>query len=75
MKHLLLNVLKQDPSEMNNQIIGTHLLCKTAFLFANWGYIFHQKNHDNLELPPMEIVAILLSAHHKEVSSTATYLG
>ena len=59
---------------MNNQIIGTHLLRKTAFLFANWGYIFHQKNRDNLELPPMETAAILLSARHKEVSSTATYL-
>jgi hypothetical protein len=74
MKHLLLDVLKRDPSKMENQIIGTHVLRKTAFLFANWGYIFHCKNRDNLELPPMEIAAILMSARHKEVSSTATYL-
>jgi hypothetical protein len=76
MKNLLIVVLKRDESNMGKQIIGTHLLRKTAFLFAKWGFSMHfTKNTDiTKELPVMEVASILLSARHKSSESTATYL-
>jgi hypothetical protein len=34
MEHLLVNILKRDKSKMGGQIIGTHILWKSAFHFA-----------------------------------------
>jgi hypothetical protein len=76
MKHLLIVVLKRDESKMGNQIIGTHLLRKTGFLFAKWGFSLHFTTNADIakELPIMEVASILLSARHKSSESTATYL-
>jgi hypothetical protein len=76
MKHLLVNVLKRDESKMGGQIIGTHILRKSAFLFAKWGFTLHFTSTCDVskELPVMEVASILLSARHKSPDSTATYL-
>jgi hypothetical protein len=75
-KHLLIDVLKRDESKMGSQIIGTHILRKTAFVFAKWGFAIHfTSNRDVTQpLPVMEVASILLSARHKTPESTATYM-
>jgi hypothetical protein len=76
MKHLLIDVLKRDESKMGSQIIGTHILRKSAFVFAKWGFTLHFTSNRNVtqELPVMEVDSILLSARHKKPDSTATYM-
>jgi len=73
-KDLCTGVLKKDMSDpaMKNLILGTHMLRKTAFLLAFWGFVRGTKS---TKLGPMDEANILLSARHKDISSTATYLS
>lgn len=54
------------------RIFGTHILRKTAFLFAYWGIV---SSTGNETVSKFDEAAILLSARHSDISSTATYLG
>ena len=77
---LIINILKEDPKSptMLNLILGTHILRKTAFLFAFWGFVLTNRitaTADKLVMNAMDAANILLSARHKNISSTATYIG
>jgi hypothetical protein len=74
-KYLCACILKKDMSSpsMQNLILGTHMLQKTAFLLAFWG---HRNCADwGGKLDPSDKASILLDARHKDVSSTMTYLA
>ena len=57
---------------MKNQIIGTHMLCKTAYLLAFWGF---NRKYNIQDFSHADCANILQSAHHKDPKSCATYLG
>lgn len=73
-KHLCAGPLKKDMESeaMKNLIIGTHILRKTAFLLAFWGFFLRDGKR---KLDPMDEANILQSARHKHISSTVTYLS
>jgi hypothetical protein len=74
-KSLCVNVLKKDlhSQSMKNMILGTHVLRKTAFLLAVWG--FHGREGFKSNLNPLDEATILNDARHKDISSTMTYLA
>jgi hypothetical protein len=74
-KSLCVNVLNKDmqSQSMRNVILGTHMLKKTAMLFAFWGH--YNRPEWRGKLDPMDEASILLDARHKDISSTMTYLG
>jgi hypothetical protein len=62
-----------DSPAMKHMIIGTHILRKTGYLLAYWG--FNLKN-GRTETTPMDQASILLSARrHKDTRSCVTYLS
>jgi hypothetical protein len=69
------HVLRKDMSSpsMQNLILRTHMLQKTAFLLAFWGH--HNRADWGGKLEPLDEASILLDARHKDVSSTMTYLA
>lgn len=69
LKSLSENVCGHDTTS-TTIIYGTHMARKTAFLLAYWGFV----RKDNC-LAEMDKANILLSARHKDISSTATYLS
>lgn len=73
-KYLCTHVLKKeaDSPAMKSMIIGTHMLRKTAYLLAYWGF---NRNYGTSEITPMDQANILLSARHKDTRSCATYLS
>jgi hypothetical protein len=73
-KFLCEAVLKKDmkSESMKRLILGTHMLRKTAYLLAFWG--FNRKyGHDNFS--EADKSNILQSARHKDPRSCTTYLG
>lgn len=66
-------------AEKKEFTIGTHTLRKTAYLFACWGIMVIVKldrdGSGNLQMPAAVLVNLLLSARHRSVSSSATYIA
>lgn len=77
MKFLCIHILKEDleSDQMKNLLIGTHMLRKSAFLMAYWGFILSGRTASENKLNAMDEANILQSARHKNISSTATYLS
>ena len=77
MKFLCQHILKEDlkSEQMKNLIIGTHMLRKSAFLMAYWGFILSGRTAKESKLNAMDEANILQSARHKNIASTATYLA
>ena len=73
-KALCTSVLKLDEGSlnMNKLILGTHMLRKTGYMLAYWGYNRKYGISDTL---PMDKACILNSARHKDTRTVATYLG
>jgi hypothetical protein len=69
-KFLVQNILKKDTGE-DKSIIGTHILRKTAYLMAVWG--FHQSN-DGRKAQDWAQVSIFKSARHASTQSAAVYI-
>ena len=69
LKSLSANICGHD-TKSTTLIYGTHMARKTAFLLAYWGFV-RKENY----LPEMDKTNILLSARHKDIGSTATYLS
>jgi hypothetical protein len=67
--------LKKDVEspEGKQMIIGTHMLRKTAFLFAHWGKCNYPEWRGKLE--EFDKASMLLDARYKDICSTKTYLG
>jgi len=64
-KDLCSKVLRKDTAKkMKNMILGTHMLRKTAFLLAYWGFVLLRNVEDNRkwELDTMDHANILKSA-------------
>jgi hypothetical protein len=74
-KYLCIVILKKDVDspEGKQMIIGTHMLRKTAFLFAHWGKCNYPEWRGKLE--EFDEASMLLDARHKDICSTKTYLG
>ena len=72
-KFLCTEVLKKEANSpaMKRMIMGTHMLRKTGYLLAYWGY----NRKGSSEMTPMDQVSIMLSARHKDTRSCATYLS
>lgn len=74
MKHLVFDILKKDKEKLTEKhIIGTHILCKTAYLFAIFGCHLYKGTKGN---QPDEIdhSTILLSARHKDLKCITKYI-
>jgi hypothetical protein len=58
-----------------DNIYGTHILRKTAYLFAIWGVLKVQKVQisEASDVPKLSMAAIMQSARHKAVCNAATY--
>jgi len=76
-KHLVFDVLKEDPSDptLVALIIGTHMLRKTGFLLACWGFMLRGKCKSNNSLLEPDQAALLLSARHESVASMANCIS
>jgi len=74
-KFLVFSVLGKKKEEVSLQyIVGTHILRKTAYLFAFFGCSFFQGNADNeMENDPIDKSQILLSARHSDEQCIRTY--
>ena len=73
-KFLCVSVLKKDMSSetMKRLIIGTHMLRRTAYFLAFWGF---NRNYNHQDFSHADRANILQSARHKDPKSCATYLG
>jgi hypothetical protein len=58
-----------------DNIYGTHILRKTAYLFAIWGVLKVQKVQisESTDVPKLSMAAIMQSARHKAICNAATY--
>ena len=72
MKHLVSTVLDKDltSADMINLIFGTHMLRKTGYGFAEWGWRRRSRNADEVE-----VAEIAMSARHKDLASMISYVG
>jgi integrase len=74
-KHLHFQVLGVDPNENKSLIIGSHMLRKTAFLFAYWGIKTKKSNNKQPELSDIDQATIMSDARHRDINGTSTYLS
>jgi hypothetical protein len=72
MKYLVSTVLDKDLTDpdMINLIFGTHMLRKTGYGFAEWGWRRRNRNADEVE-----VAEIAMSARHKDLASMISYVG
>jgi hypothetical protein len=70
MKFLVEDILKKDTAE-DKSIIGTHILRKTAYLMAVWGF---RQSHDGRKAQDWAQVSIFKSARHATAKSAAVYI-
>jgi hypothetical protein len=74
MKHLVFDILKKDKEEVTEKhIIGTHILRKTAYLFAIFGCRLYKGKKGN-EPDEIDRSSILLSARHKDLKCITRYI-
>jgi hypothetical protein len=74
MKHLVFNILKKDKEQITeNHIIGTHILRKTAYLFAIFGCHLYKGKKGN-EPDEIDRSTILMSARHKDLKCITKYI-
>jgi hypothetical protein len=64
-----------DSPEMKHLIIGTHILRRTAFLLAYWGFLVNGHCKTNKTLFEMDEGSILLSARHQHIDCMTNYLA
>ena len=69
MKNLMTKVLHRD-EKTQSVSVGTHTLRKTGYLFAIWGVISKQTNHDVAQL---NLADIMKGARHKSLNNAQTY--
>jgi hypothetical protein len=72
-KMLCATVLRKDmqSAKMKKLIFGTHILRKTAYLIAFWGF---NRSHGFTDFSPIDRANIMLSARHNDERSCSTYL-
>jgi hypothetical protein len=74
MKHLIFDILKKDREEVTmRHIIGTHVLRKTAYLFAIFGCRKYKGQKQN-EVDEIDRSMILTSARHKDIKCIHKYV-
>jgi hypothetical protein len=70
MKYLVQDILKKDTAE-DKSIIGTHILHKTAYFMAAWGF---RQSNDGRKAQDWAQVSIYKSACHATAKSAAVYI-
>jgi hypothetical protein len=75
MKHLVFDILKKDKEQVSaRHIIGTHILRKTAYLFAIFGCLLYNLRKGNNQPDEIDKSTILLSARHRDLNCITRYV-
>jgi hypothetical protein len=75
MKHLVFDILKKDKEQVSaSHIIGTHILRKTAYLFAIFGCLLYNLQKGKNQPDEIDKTTILLSARHRDLNCITKYV-